>query len=259
MRRICSTIAVLLLMLSGQLTNAQQARESYQLTVYHFNSPEQEKAIDGYLKSAYIPAVRKNGIKDVGVFKLIANDTATDKRIYVLIPLKKIEDISTLSPAQLVDQQNLQNGKDYLDAPFSNVPYLRIENIVLKAFELAPKMSLPKLSAAKTDRIYELRSYEGGTEKLFRNKVEMFNQGGEIKLFERLNFNAVFYAEVLSGSRMPNLMYMTSFESREDRDAHWKTFGNDPEWKKLSALPQYQKNVSKIDIMLLTAAEYSDY
>ena len=112
---------------------------------------------------------------------------------------------------------------------------------------------------ARSERVYELRSYEGGTEKLFRNKVEMFNQGGEIKLFDRLKFNGVFYGEVLSGSRMPNLMYMTSFENIEDRDAHWKTFGQDPEWKKLSGLPQYQKNVSKSDIILMKATDYSDY
>ena len=259
MRKIGYSIVVMLLVLVPGVLSAQKARETYQLTVYHFGTVEQEKAIDNYLKSAYIPAAHQKGIKNVGVFKLMANDTATDKRIYVLVPLKKIEDISSLSPGQLEGQQYLQNGKEYLDAPHNNTPYLRIENIVLKAFEFAPKMSLPKLSAAKTDRIYELRSYEGGTEKLFRNKVEMFNQGGEIKLFERLNFNAVFYAEVLSGSRMPNLMYMTSFESKSDRDAHWKTFGDDPEWKKLSSMPQYQKNVSKIDVMLLKPAEYSDY
>ena len=53
----------------------------------------------------------------------------------------------------------------------------------------------------------------------------MFNEGGEIDLFNKLNFNAVFYGEVLSGSSMPNLMYMTSFENKADRDAHWKSFG----------------------------------
>ena len=134
-----------------------------------------------------------------------------------------------------------------------------MENIVLHAFELAPKMNVPNLTSPKSDHVYELRSYESGTEKLYRNKVQMFNQGGEVKLFDRLKFNAVFYAEVIAGSHMPNLMYMTSFENMQERDAHWKTFGTDPEWKQLSGLPQYQKNVSKADIMLLRAADYSDY
>jgi hypothetical protein len=115
------------------------------------------------------------------------------------------------------------------------------------------------LTSAKNERVYELRSYESATEDLYRNKVEMFNEGGEITLFKRLNFNAVFYAEVISGKRMPNLMYMTTFDNMQSRDAHWKTFVDDPEWKKLSTMPNYQHNVSKADIMLLKPESYSDY
>ena len=91
------------------------------------------------------------------------------------------------------------------------------------------------------------------------NKVQMFNEGGEIDLFKKLEFNAVFYADVLSGSRMPNLIYMTSFENMAARDTHWKSFVDAPEWKRLSSLPEYQHNVSKADIILMHAAAYSDF
>ncbi len=37
----------------------------------------------------------------------------------------------------------------------------------------------------------------------------MFNEGGEIELFKELNFNAAFYGEVITGSRMPNFYYLT--------------------------------------------------
>jgi len=238
---------------------AQKSKEFYQITVYHFNTSDQESAIDGYLKNAMVPALHRRGIKAVGVFKAIANDTATDKRIFVLIPFRHFDEIANLSSRLLEDQQYLANGKDYLDATFDKAPYTRMENIVLGAFELFPKMNVPTFTSPKADHVYELRSYESGTEKLHRNKVQMFNQGGEIKLFDRLKFNPVFYAAVIAGSHMPNLMYMTSFENMQERDAHWKTFGADPEWKQLSGLPQYQKNVSKADIMLLKAADYSDY
>ena len=250
------SIALIFCSLNAQ---AQKGREFYQITVYHFNNSEQERTIDEYLQKAYLPALHKKGIKQVGVFKSRTNDTVNDKRTFVFIPLKNIEEFANLTSKLVEDQEYLENGKVYLDAPYNNTPYARMENILLRAFPLAPKMNLPKLKSAKADRVYELRSYEGGTEKLFRNKVEMFNQGGEIKLFERLNFNAVFYGEVLAGSRMPNLMYMTTFENIADRDAHWKTFGQDAEWKTISALPQYQKNVSKSDIMLLTPTDYSDF
>ena len=87
----------------------------------------------------------------------------------------------------------------------------------------------------------------------------MFNAGGEVVLFEELGFNAVFYAEVLSGDKMPNLMYMTTFKNQESRDEHWKAFGSAPKWKEISSMPKYQNNVSHIDRMYLYPTEYSDY
>jgi len=259
MGKIIISFFVLAIIISPMTTMGQKSREFYQITVYHFGSTEQENAIDGYLKNALLPALHRRGIKSIGVFKARANDTTADKRIFVLIPLKHFDEVANLSARLLEDQQYLENGKEYLDAPFDKPPYTRIENIVLRAFELASRMNVPNLTSPKSDHVYELRSYESGTEKLHLNKVQMFNQGGEIKLFERLKFNAVFYAQVLAGCRMPNLMYMTSFENMQERDAHWKTFGQDAEWKTLSGLPQYQKNVQKLDIILCRAADYSDY
>lgn len=98
------------------------------------------------------------------------------------------------------------------------------------------------------ERVYELRSYEGHTEKIYRNKVEMFNAGDEVGLFKRLGFNAVFYGEVLSGANMPNLMYMTTFENKASRDAHWKLLWTMPNGKPFSAMPEYKNNVLKIEI-----------
>ena len=87
----------------------------------------------------------------------------------------------------------------------------------------------------------------------------MFNEGDEISLFKRLGFNAVFYADVIAGSRMPNLMYMTSFASQTSHDEHWKSFIEDPSWKKLSSMPEYQHNISKMNIYLMRPTPYSDY
>jgi len=57
---------------------------------------------------------------------------------------------------------------------------------------------------------------------------------------------------------MPNLMYMTTFNSKEDRDEHWKSFGADAKWKSLSAQEEYAHNVSKSDILFLRPTNYSD-
>ena len=233
--------------------------EYYQLTVYYFTDAAQEKIIDQYLEKAYLPVLHRKGFHTVGVFKPIANDTAATKIIYVLIPFSSLEQAKDL-PAQLLkDREYTEAGKEYLDALYNNPPYRRMENILMQAFALAPTMQLPKLTSPKAERIYELRSYESPSEKLNINKVKMFNEGGEIALFKRLNFNAIFYAEVIAGSHMPNLMYMTCFENRNDRDAHWKAFFESPEWKNLTSMPEYQHNVSKAEVILTESAPYSDY
>jgi len=52
-----------------------------------------------------------------------------------------------------------------------------------------PGFKLPEHGTTSTEQIIELRSYEGATEKIFKNKVEMFNEAGEIELFVNLDFN----------------------------------------------------------------------
>ncbi|MNY44017.1 hypothetical protein D3C86_1790090 [compost metagenome] len=128
----------------------------------------------------------------------------------------------------------------------------------MNAFEKSPKFNLPSLTAAKKERVYEFRSYEGPTERISANKIRMFNSGDEVGLFKRLGFNAVFYGQVVAGSSMPNLMYMTTFENRADRDKHWDAFRKDDYWRKLSAMPEYQNNVSKGNTWFLYPTDYSD-
>jgi len=237
---------------------AQKQREYYDIAVYHCKY-DQEKIVDAFLRETYLPGLHKKGVHRIGVFKPLANDTAAEKLIYVVVPLKSLQQMISLPEQLFKDKDFLQSGKEYLESSYKNPPYTRIEKIVLEAFPLAPLMNLPQLKGPKQERIFELRSYESATEKLYHNKVKMFNEGGEITLFARLNFNSVFYGAVIAGCHMPNLMYMTSFENIADRDAHWKTFGADPEWKKISSTPEYQNNVSKADITLMHDADYSDY
>jgi len=234
-------------------------QEFYRITVYHFSTAEQEKILDNYLEKALLPVLHKNKFTNIGVFKPIANDTAADKIIYLFINAKTIEELVEADNILSSDMNYKNSAKEYIEAAYNKASFSRYETILLKAFPLAVKMNLPALKSAKSEHVYELRSYESPTDGLYKNKVQMFNEGGEIDLFKKLEFNAVFYADVLSGSKMPNLMYLTSFENMSARDVHWKAFVDSPEWKRLSTLPEYQHNVSKADIILMHAAPYSDF
>lgn len=248
----------LLLLIITVHSNAQTKRDFYLIKVYQFANAEQVSNAEAFLEKAWLPAVHRYGISTVGIFKPVGNDTAKTKSIYVLIPVSSTDEAYRLDDHLEKDQEYLTTGKAYIQAAHNQPNYQRMETILLRAFSDMPKFAKPVLSGEKKDRIYELRSYESATEKLYRKKVEMFNKGGEIILFNRLNFNAVFYGEVLAGSKMPNLMYMTSFNNMEARNEHWKAFVDDPVWKKLVAMPEYQNTVSKIDITFLHPVSYSD-
>ncbi|MCR9226523.1 MAG: NIPSNAP family protein [Flavobacteriaceae bacterium] len=239
--------------------NLQSDREFYQIKIYSFHTEEQVATVDEYLKNALMPAVKKQGIDKIGIFKSRISDTDTVQKTFVLLPFESLLQFQELENKILEDSSYLATGKDYIDANFDNPPYTRIQSIILKAFPDMPKMEVPDLDNPRSERIYELRSYESATEKYYRNKVDMFNAGGEIPLFDRLDFQAVFYGEVLSGTNMPNLMYMTAHANMDTRDKHWDTFVNSPKWKELIAMPKYQNNMSHIDMWFLYPTEYSDY
>jgi hypothetical protein len=252
-----STFVLLFLLVAGA-SLAAPSREYYELRTYRFKNTEQQERVEAYLEKALLPALHRMGIKKIGVFKPIETDTTYGKKLIVLIPFRSLDEFDKLADKLSKDKQYLTDGKDYIDAPYDNPPYLRIETTVLKAFSGMPASAVPALKTPVSERVYELRSYEGHTEKIYRNKVQMFNDGDEVGLFKRLGFNAVFYAEVLAGSTMPNLIYMTTFENQTSRDEHWKAFREDAQWKTLSAMPEYQHNVSKNVTRFFRPTSYSD-
>ncbi|MCK5705936.1 MAG: NIPSNAP family protein [Cyclobacteriaceae bacterium] len=236
-----------------------QSREFYQLKTYTFDTDEQVQTTESYLKEAYLPGLKKLGIKHIGVFKPRPDEADSTKKILVFIPFSSMEQFLNLEEELANDESYLAAGSGYINASHEQPPYQRIESIILKAFEDMPVMQTPALDGPRSDRIYELRSYESPTEGYYKNKVDMFNAGGEIRLFDRLEFNAVFYGEVISGPKMPNLMYMTTFSDQTSRDEHWSAFIEAPEWKELIAMSKYKNNVSHADIIFLYPTEYSDY
>lgn len=259
--KILRTSLLLMLCLAVHTISAQEGnRQFYQLKTYTFSTDKQVQQTDDFLKNAYLPALKRQNIENIGVFKpktYAPGDTL--QRTVVLIPFASLEAFEALEMQLLNDKAFQQDGADFINAAHDKQPYVRIGSILLKAFEDMPMLKPTTLQGERKDRIYELRSYQSPTVAYHQNKVEMFNAGGEVTLFDALGFNAVFYSSVLAGSDMPNLMYMVTFKDEASRDAHWKAFSDSPIWKKLAALPKYQDNVSHIDSTFLFPTDYSDY
>ncbi len=231
----------------------------YELKVYHLTDAEQEVQLDSYLEHALIPALKRNGLKDIGVFKNIPSEQDSTQKVYLLYAFKGLKGFGELGEALSKDSVLQREGQSFINAPYDAPPYERLEVIIMKPFKEMPYLRPSSVTGERDKRVYELRSYESPTEALFQNKVEMFNEGGEVKLFEDVGFNAVFYGEVIAGSRMPNLMYMTTFKDMASRDSLWKVFFDTSKWNELWNDPYYANNVNKADILLFYPTSYSDY
>ena len=255
-------IILIMSLLSAPVINlgAAPAKQMYyEIKIYRVKNSAQAERIDSYLKDAYLPALHRAGITSVGVFKPVESDTAFGKIIYVFIPYKTVAQYLKL-PALLEKNKEYQkSSREFLDAPYNDPPFARYESILLKAFMNMPVFMPPAYTNPAGERIYELRSYESATEAKAAKKIEMFNRGGEIALFQKLGFNPVYFAEVLMGSHKPNLMYMTTFRDMKTHDEKWVLFRNDPEWAKMSGLEEYKNTVSKANVYLLHPTSYSDF
>ncbi len=234
-------------------------QEYYEIKIYRISGKAQEAKVDAYLKDAFLPALHKAGIPKVGVFKPIEADTAFGKFVYVFIPYKTIEQYTQLPELLAKDKVYAEAGKAFLDAPYDDPPYVRYETILCKAFAGMPQFRAPSYTTPMSERIYEYRSYESATDAKAAKKREMFNDGGEIALFEKIGSNAVFYGEVISGSLMPRLIYMTTYSDMKSHDEHWKSFVDSEGWKKMSGLEEYKNTVSKVNPYLMHPTSYSDF
>ena len=237
----------------------EPARDYYLIQVYHCSTAKQIATIDAFLKNTFLPYIHENGIQKVGVFAPLDNDTARDKRLYVWVPFKNIQKLDELD--QKIEALDPMGNAAiiHLESADSSLPYTRIEKIITRAFKFQPQYVTKSTLTKSSSRVYEYRSYESPTEAMHLKKVHMFNEGGEVTLFESLNFNAIFYSKVIAGSSMPNLIYMTSFNNMEDRNAHWKSFGEAPLWKKISAAPEYLNTVNRNETVLMRARDYADF
>ncbi|MCK5067787.1 MAG: NIPSNAP family protein [Bacteroidales bacterium] len=243
----------------SEITKASTPELDYfQLKIFNYETEEQVALLDNYFGDALLPALHRAGVENVGVFKPIEGLNESINYIMVLVPFQSLEQFEKLPALLEQDPAYQQAGLAYIDAPHDNPPFTRIESFILRAFSATPSLALPELTSPRADRVYELRSYEGATEKLYKLKVEMFNEG-ESALFQDLKFNPVFFCEVISSSHMPHLIYLTTHADTTAQKANWDAFVAHPEWLRMKELERYQNTVSSITKYLLYPTEYSDY
>lgn len=230
-------------------------REYFEFRKYRLHTGSKKNQVGNFLRKVGIPALNRIGIGPVGVFT--ATYGPSDPTLYVMLVHKSLESVLTSSERLLADDKVRSDGADFIDASLSDTAYVRMESSLMVAFKDMPKLAVPKQKIANESRIFELRTYESHSIKASKKKIEMFNEGGEIAVFNKTGLTPVFFGETIVGPQMPNLTYMLVFDNLTDRDAKWKVFGGSPEWKKFSGDPQYKGTVSNITDFILKPTGYS--
>lgn len=205
--------------------------EYYELRRYEIESEEQKAGLDRFLSEAAIATLNRLGVKKVGVFYPIEGLSP----VYVLLVHPSVGSFATLTQRLSGDQEFLDKGADFIDAPADKPAYKGLEVQLMLAFTGMPNLERP---IDAPGRIFQLRIYESPSEKTGLKKIEMFDTA-EIAIFRKTGLNPVFFGRTLAGTKMPNLTYMLGFKDMDESKAAWKTFIGDPEWKKLSAMPEY--------------------
>jgi hypothetical protein len=225
-------------------------KEMYEWREYDMRFGTDQSQLETFFRTALIPAFNKYGVKFVGVFKGMGK--SEPPKIYLLIPFASLDDYISVTAKVKADDDFIKNSQAYNDIPAEKAIYTRYSSSFMIAFDGLPKMIVPAIAP----RIFELRTYEGYSEDAVRRKIKMFNEG-EFPVFYRTKLNPVFFGEAISGKNLPCLTYMVTFKDMGERDKNWADFGADPDWKKLSADPQYANSVSNIIRIFLEPTAYS--
>ncbi|RFS14936.1 NIPSNAP family protein [Emticicia sp. C21] len=225
-------------------------KEFYEIREYELRFGSPASNLENYFKNALIPTLNRLGVKNVGVFKEIGKSEPA--KIYVFIPYTSIEQYATIKNQLNSDEKFKELSQDYNSLLPDKAPYARYTTSLLLAFDGLPQMIKP----GTEQRFFELRTYESFSEDAARRKRKMFNED-EIKIFYNTKLYPVFFGEVVAGEHQPCLTYMLTFKNMEERDANWKAFSADADWKRVSALPEYANTVSRIIRVFLEPTTYS--
>jgi hypothetical protein len=230
------------------------SRQYFELRRYHLLPGTKQRAFIDFVGSAAIPAMNRAGVGRVGAFTIVYGENAPT--LLLVLVHQTLDSVVSLRDRLAGDAVYSRAGAAILEAPMSDPAFVHVESTLLRAFDAMPTLEPSTAAGTATPHIFELRTYESHSNRAALNKLRMFN-AGEVPIFRRAGLTPVFFGETVIGANMPSLTYMITLPNMAARDAAWSKFGQDPEWKTLSADPQYRDNVSAISDIILQPTAYS--
>ncbi len=232
---------------------SEKDTRSYELIFYQFRIGEQSARMRQWAEKTLVPVAKKHGIQALGCFQL---ELGVDSpQLMVLVEHASLAQMQ--SRWEAMDSDPAWNEGLSTREAGQSPPFEKAERRWLRATDYSPPLT-DAVGKAKSPRFFELRVYHSPTLKQLRALHERFS-GPEIQIFHRTGIHPILYAETLFGPDMPNLTYLTPFESLEAREKAWQAFREDPEWQKVRAesVAKAGEIVSYTSRLIFTAAPYS--
>lgn len=231
-----------------------EANHFYELRTYQLRNDIQPTRINEFFQNHFLPMMKRQGVGPVGCFNVISGQISP--ALIVAIDYKSLAEMQATMDAAKNDKEFVKAWQAFEAS--NELPYVRYESVLLKAFDSHPKTEVPPTEEKRPPRIFELRTYESRSAFSLRNKIEMFNQE-EIKIFRESGFAPVFFGEGVVGTRLPSLTYMIGFDNMAARDKAWGTFVASPDWARVKTKPGWTdaEAVSNIHASFLRPTAYS--
>ena len=224
----------------------------YLLETFYMRNSTQMPRINEYMSQGLLPALSKvHTGPQIFLEGLVA---AHMPQFAVIVGAKSVEDLAAIRSKLHADPAARKAFAQWESGP--EPPYEHYSATLLRAADYATEIE-PSPSGAKP-RIFELRVYHSPTWKQLAALHQRF-AGPEIRIFHRVGVHPILYSETAIGANMPNLTYLTPFDSLAAREKAWDSFGANPEWAKVrkESIDAHGQISSVIQISLYRAAPYS--
>jgi len=233
---------------------ASSSNHFYELRHYELRSDMKPGRLQDFLKDHFMPAMKRAGAGPIGIFSVISG---LQSPAFIVV----IDHASLANMQTTIDK--VADDKVFLEAAkvmeTTELPYVRYESVLLKAFDAHPRLEVPATDAQRALRVFELRTYESRNTFALKDKLAMFNQE-EIKIFRNSGFAPVFFGEAMFATRMPHLTYMVGFDNMGEREKAWDKFRVDPDWQRIRTKPGWTdaESVSNIHAAFLRPTTFSE-
>ena len=233
---------------------AAEAPRFYELRTYELRNDLQPARIQEFFQAHWLPAMKRLGVGPIGAFNVVSG--MRSPALLALIEHKSLGEMQASLERLPADKEFAKAWQAFESA--GELPYVRYDSKLLRAFESHPKLELPPTDEKRPARVFELRTYESRTSLTLRNKIDMFNQE-EIRIFRDCGFATVFFGEAIAGERLPHLTYLVGFDSMAAREKAWDAFRVNPDWARVRTKPGWTdpEAVSNITASFLRPTAFS--